>query len=360
APKVVLLTRENFIKILRDIEQNEKEITIDDDEEPGNSLTEIGIQESAQNSSFDVEEDSTLQINTQIYNDSGDLISIPSRLKEKKVYIKIRNSFNISYNAEILALEKKIKDLKNLKNYEELQNKFKRLIDENKKLKHKKFKISNENEILKKIFNQHITKFIEILNKKTLHEELSIEQHEELSIEQKFIEILNKKTLHEGLSIEQKFNDIVNMRTEFIMAEILNDFEIQRKTDHKNDQLWRETNFVNSKKSQLIQIITNDEDKLKRLDTEVENVVDKLKKKIEAKIKLDFEKEINFESSKSKLEKQINELEENDDFKMLHKIVDDLIKENRDLEDFNYTKSKYITELIKEINFKLKWKNLNK
>ncbi|CAG8499426.1 15693_t:CDS:2 [Racocetra fulgida] len=74
ASKVVLITRENFIKILRDIEQNEKEIAINDDEEPSNSLTERGIQESAQNSSFDVEEDSTLH-----------LISIPSRLKEKKI-----------------------------------------------------------------------------------------------------------------------------------------------------------------------------------------------------------------------------------------------------------------------------------
>ncbi|CAG8849957.1 5090_t:CDS:2, partial [Racocetra persica] len=52
--------------------------------EPSNSSTEIGIQESAQNSSFNVEKDSTLLINTQISNDSGDLISIPSSLKEKK------------------------------------------------------------------------------------------------------------------------------------------------------------------------------------------------------------------------------------------------------------------------------------
>ncbi|CAG8853574.1 40439_t:CDS:1, partial [Gigaspora margarita] len=32
APKVVLITRESFIKILRVIEQNEKKIAIDDDE----------------------------------------------------------------------------------------------------------------------------------------------------------------------------------------------------------------------------------------------------------------------------------------------------------------------------------------
>ncbi|CAG8524159.1 7368_t:CDS:2, partial [Cetraspora pellucida] len=54
-PKVVLITRENFIKILRVTEQNEKEIAIDDKEETSNLSTEIAIQESAQNSSFDVE-----------------------------------------------------------------------------------------------------------------------------------------------------------------------------------------------------------------------------------------------------------------------------------------------------------------
>ncbi|CAG8526916.1 12439_t:CDS:10, partial [Cetraspora pellucida] len=76
APKVVLITRENFIKILRVTEQNEKEIAIDDEEEPSNSSTEIAIQESVQNSSFDVEADSTLSINNQISNDSIDLIPI--------------------------------------------------------------------------------------------------------------------------------------------------------------------------------------------------------------------------------------------------------------------------------------------
>ncbi|CAG8638082.1 9821_t:CDS:2 [Cetraspora pellucida] len=41
-----------------------------------NSSTKIAIQESAQNSSFDVEADSTLLINNQISNDSSDLIPI--------------------------------------------------------------------------------------------------------------------------------------------------------------------------------------------------------------------------------------------------------------------------------------------
>ncbi|CAG8480107.1 7250_t:CDS:2, partial [Racocetra persica] len=76
APKVVLITRENFIKILRVNKQNGKKIAIDNEEESSNLLTEIVIQESAQNSSFDVEADSTLSINNQISNDSIDLIPI--------------------------------------------------------------------------------------------------------------------------------------------------------------------------------------------------------------------------------------------------------------------------------------------
>ncbi|CAG8467096.1 17402_t:CDS:2, partial [Racocetra persica] len=73
-PKVVLIIRENFIKFLRVIEQNEKEVAIN--EESSNSSTEIAIQESAQNSNVD---DSTLSI-----NNSGDPISISSRFKKKK------------------------------------------------------------------------------------------------------------------------------------------------------------------------------------------------------------------------------------------------------------------------------------
>ncbi|CAG8491262.1 3552_t:CDS:10, partial [Cetraspora pellucida] len=99
APKVVLITRENFIKILRVIEQNEKEVAIDDDEEPSNSSTEIAIQESAQNSSFDVEADSTfLSINNQNSNDSGDPISIPSSPKGKKESIQHADSLLDEYS----------------------------------------------------------------------------------------------------------------------------------------------------------------------------------------------------------------------------------------------------------------------
>ncbi|CAG8459043.1 26619_t:CDS:10 [Racocetra persica] len=103
APKVVLIARENFIKILRVIEQKEKEIAIDDDEEPSNSSTEIGIHESVQNSSFDIEKDSTLPINNQISNDSGDLISIPSSLREKKNQSSI--IFEITKRDEMQGLE---------------------------------------------------------------------------------------------------------------------------------------------------------------------------------------------------------------------------------------------------------------
>ncbi|CAG8559369.1 14231_t:CDS:10, partial [Dentiscutata heterogama] len=60
-PKVVLITRENFIKFLRVIKQNEKEVAINDDEESSNSLTEIAIQKSVQNSSFDIETDKLIQ-----------------------------------------------------------------------------------------------------------------------------------------------------------------------------------------------------------------------------------------------------------------------------------------------------------
>ncbi|CAG8638826.1 13992_t:CDS:10 [Cetraspora pellucida] len=71
--------RDELIKYCFDIlvtEQNEKEIAIDDEEEPSNSSTEIAIQESAQNSSFDVEAYSTLSINNQISNDFIYLIPI--------------------------------------------------------------------------------------------------------------------------------------------------------------------------------------------------------------------------------------------------------------------------------------------
>ncbi|CAG8847478.1 6268_t:CDS:2, partial [Gigaspora margarita] len=66
--------------------------------EPSNSSTEITIQESAQNSSFDVEENSALPINNQISNDSGDLISKLSSLKEKKESIQHANSLSDEYS----------------------------------------------------------------------------------------------------------------------------------------------------------------------------------------------------------------------------------------------------------------------
>ncbi|CAG8727176.1 1540_t:CDS:10, partial [Cetraspora pellucida] len=98
-PKVVLITRENFIKILRVIKQNKKEVAINDDKGPSNSSTEIVIQESAQNSSFDVKADSTfLLINNQNSNDSGNPISIPSSLKEKKKLIQHADSLLDEYS----------------------------------------------------------------------------------------------------------------------------------------------------------------------------------------------------------------------------------------------------------------------
>ncbi|CAG8460004.1 18616_t:CDS:10 [Racocetra persica] len=97
--KVVLIIRKNFIKILRVIEQNKKKVAIDDDEKPSNSLTEIAIQESAQNFSFDIEADSTfLSINNQNSNDSGDPISIPSSPKEKKESIQYADSLSDKYS----------------------------------------------------------------------------------------------------------------------------------------------------------------------------------------------------------------------------------------------------------------------
>ncbi|CAG8614602.1 20052_t:CDS:2 [Cetraspora pellucida] len=64
-----------------------------------NSSTEIAIQESAQNSSFDVEADSTfLLINNQNSNDSGDLIFISSSPKGKKESIQHANSLSDEYS----------------------------------------------------------------------------------------------------------------------------------------------------------------------------------------------------------------------------------------------------------------------
>ncbi|CAG8648764.1 21031_t:CDS:2, partial [Racocetra persica] len=51
------------------------------------------------------------------------------------------------------------------------------------------------------------------------------------------------------------------------------------------------------------------------------------------------------------IEKQINELETNDDFKMLQKILDELIKENGDLKKLNFNNSKQIIELNKQMGF---------
>ncbi|CAG8601981.1 6059_t:CDS:1 [Cetraspora pellucida] len=125
----------------------------------------------------------------------------------------------------------------------------------------------------------------------------------------------------------------------------------------------RETKFVSKKKNDLIQIATSHKEELELLDAEVKYVFDTLRKDIEDKMNLNFDLEINFKSKKLNLKKQINELEKNDDFKMLQKIINELIEENETLRRLNHKNLGNITDLNNQIysrNFTKMKDNLKK
>ncbi|CAG8715850.1 33582_t:CDS:1, partial [Racocetra persica] len=142
------------------------------------------------------------------------------------------------------------------------------------------------------------------------------------------------------------------MRTELKITEIINNFEKQKKIlekDHNDTWLMREIKFVYKKKSNLIRIATNYEEELELLNEELKYVIDTLRKDIEDKMNLDLEKKKNFKSKKLNLEKQINKLKKNDDFKMLRKIIDELIEENKKLRSSNHKNVGNITALNQHI-----------
>ncbi|CAG8789998.1 11724_t:CDS:2 [Dentiscutata erythropus] len=231
--------------------------------------------------------------------------------KAFKVKTYFTSLTKVSYKNEILVLEEQIEALKN---YKELQHTFKTLINENKILKVKKFEdFIKINELKNKLSNQNRpvskSKVDDILQKKNELFEKHIRN---------FIDILNNKTLHTEPLIEQK-----------------NKKEL--------------TKFVSKKKSDLIQIATSHKEELELLDAEVKYVFDTLRKDIEDKMNLDFDLEINFKSKKLNLEKQINKLEKNDDFKMLQKIINELIEENEILKRLNHKNLGNIMNLNKQI-----------
>lgn len=256
----------------------------------------------------------------------------------------------LSYNADISALQEKINALKN---YEELQNKFKKLTDDNKKLKFTKVQNSEIiNELKNKLYVQNKPIFFSKSKDDKLQEKNNLfEKHI-----RKFFEILNKEnkeTVHTGLSIDRKTKKSgANVRIEFKLKEILNNFQKERLEKDQDDAwLMRVTKFSHKKKSELIQIATNYEEKLDLLEKEIKYVVDTLRKVIEAKINTDLEKEIDLESKKIQLEVQIKELENNSDLKILQTILNELTLENINLRTLNHKNSSDIKNLRKQINF---------
>ncbi|CAG8740632.1 30629_t:CDS:2, partial [Racocetra persica] len=77
-----------------DAPKNEKEVAIDDDEESSNSSTEIAIQESAQNSSFDVEADNEYS-NSDEEIDEQNFNAALTLLHETKSNSTDRHQFNV-------------------------------------------------------------------------------------------------------------------------------------------------------------------------------------------------------------------------------------------------------------------------
>ncbi|CAG8787537.1 16534_t:CDS:1, partial [Racocetra fulgida] len=222
-----------------------------------------------------------------------------------------------------------------------LQNKFKKLTDDNKKLKFTKVQNSEIiNELKNKLYVQNKPIFFSKSKDDKLQEKNNLfEKHI-----RKFFEILNKEnkeTVHTGLSIDRKTKKSgANMRIEFKLKEILNNFQKERLEKDQDDAwLMRVTKFSHKKKSELIQIATNYEEKLDLLEKEIKYVVDTLRKVIEAKINTDLEKEIDLESKKIQLEVQIKELENNSDLKILQTILNELTLENINLRTLNHKNS---------------------
>ncbi|CAG8483424.1 10827_t:CDS:1 [Racocetra fulgida] len=251
----------------------------------------------------------------------------------------------LSYNVEIPALEKKIEALKN---YDELQSKFNTLFDTNKDLRETNFQNSKKiNELNNKLSGKE--KQIPFSNSK--------EDKKQKELFEKFIRNFREiETLQTGFSIKQKNKKhFVNKRTEIIIKKILNDFEIRKKTlekEHEAGRLMRETNILCTKSDLAInEIATKYGKDVVQLEADVEYKVVKLKNDIESKINSDLEKHINFESKKLKLEKQIEELENNSDLKMLQTILNELSQENRNLRNLNHENSNYISKLNEQIIF---------
>ncbi|CAG8676614.1 19069_t:CDS:2, partial [Racocetra fulgida] len=252
----------------------------------------------------------------------------------------------LSYNVEIPALEKKIKALKN---YDELQSKFNTLFDTNKNLRETKFQSSKKiNELNNKLSGKE--KQILFSNSK--------EDKKQKELFEKHIRNFREIELQTRFSIEQNNKKhFVNKRTEIIIKKILNDFEIRKKTlekEHEAGRLMRETNILCTKSDLAInEIATKYGKDVVQLEADVEYKVVKLKNDIESKINSDLENHINFESKKLKLEKQIEELENNSDLKMLQTILNKLSQENRNLRKLNHENSNYITSQKSAEEFKL-------
>ncbi|CAG8717052.1 3753_t:CDS:1, partial [Racocetra persica] len=199
-------------------------------------------------------------------------------LEEKKIYVsnKLTEALSVktyftplrqlSYNADLTVLQEKINALKN---YKELQNKFKELTDDNKKLK-----LYGQNN---KLYVQNKSRFFS----KSKDDELKVKKNLFVKHIRKFIEILNKETVHTGLSIDQKTkkSDANERIVEFKLKEILNNFGKERLAkDQDVAWLMRETKFAHKKKTELIQIATKYKEKLDLLEKEVNYVIDTLRK----------------------------------------------------------------------------------